>query len=245
MTLKDYHFAGQKTGESVILLIRRHWITVIWPLIFTGIVFIVPLFVLVFAISSLAPKFFGSEWFWVATLVWTLFGVFFVIYNWLDWYLDIFLVTSLRIIDITQNGLFHRQVGETPLDNVQDVIYEIKGIVPMILNFGNVTIHTAGPSGNIVFEEVARPQEVQRFLLNEVDAYKDANSEKHATPGDLLQIMLAHERNRLLTEAGNTPSPEGTVPTSVQPLASVEHTLPRLEFESPTTFPDSIPDPEG
>lgn len=193
----NYHFSGQKAGEDVLLLVRRHWVTFVKPFFYTIIVFVVPLIAWVFIFFTL-PFNFPENAFWIGALVWGLLGVFFVVYNYLDWYLDIYIITTSRIIDITQNGLFHRHVGETYLDNVQDVQYEISGIVATLFNYGNVQIHTSGPSGDIMFEQVHRPQEVQRYLLQQVERYKDENNEKLATPEDLLDLMLSHERKRLL-----------------------------------------------
>jgi uncharacterized membrane protein YdbT with pleckstrin-like domain len=183
--------------------------------LFTIGVFVVPLIVWTYLYFQVFT--FAAEIFWVATIVWGLMAVFFIVYNYLDWYLDIYLVTSQRIIDITQNGLFHRQVGESPLDNVQDVIYEIKGIIPTLFNYGNVKIHTAGPSGDIVFEQVKDPQGVQRYLLQQVEAYKDANTEKVATPEDLLHMMLSYEREKLLKQGGAPKSAESAgLPASAE-----------------------------
>ncbi|HNT29519.1 MAG TPA: PH domain-containing protein [bacterium] len=200
--MSEYTFKGQKEGEHVVLLLRRHWLTHLKPLLFTFVVFIVPLIAWFIIVTKLFTGIPG-EVIWIAALVWFLLGAFFFVYNWLDWYLDIYLVTNQRVIDITQNGLFHRTVGATSLDNVQDVIYEIDGIIPTILNYGNVIIHTAGPTGDIIFEEVAHPQDVQEKIMVEVECFKDANCDTPATPEDLLVMMMDHERKKI--EASETP----------------------------------------
>jgi len=216
MYTPNYHFSGQKEGEQVILLLRRHWLTFLGPFLFTIGVFIVPLIVWTYIFFNVFS--FAAEIYWVAAIIWGLIALFFIVYNYLDWYLDIYLVTSQRIIDITQNGLFHRQVGESPLDNVQDVIYEIRGIIPTLFNYGSVKIHTAGPSGDIQFEQVHDPQGVQRYLLQQVEAYKDANTDKVATPEDLLQMMLTYEREKLLKQgaAAKAAEPAIGIPATVE-----------------------------
>ncbi|OIP96147.1 hypothetical protein AUK40_05290 [Candidatus Wirthbacteria bacterium CG2_30_54_11] len=201
MAEKKYTFKGQKPGEEVVLLLRRHWITQIKPLGFSLVVFLVPIVMWLWVSLQLDFLSIPGQYVWGAALVWAAFGIFFVVYNYLDWYLDIYLVTNLRIVDVTQDGLFHRTVGESPLDHVQDVIYEIKGIMPTMFNYGNVIIHTSGPSGDIVFEEVYKPQEVQRLLFDQADHYKDINTEAPATAEDLLQLMLDHERQNLASGA--------------------------------------------
>lgn len=194
---RQYTFKGQKEGEEVILFLRRHWMTHLTPLFVSLVVFIVPLVTVFILVYQYNLSFIPDQIIWFGIFIWFLIGVFFFIYNWLDWYLDIFLVTSIRIIDIDQHGLFHRTVGEASLDKVQDVIYEIKGIRQTLFNYGSVIIHTGGPTGDIVFEDVHDPQQVQRLLITEVERYSDENSEKIATPEDLLSIMLEHERKRI------------------------------------------------
>jgi len=197
MATKHYTFKGQKPGEEVVLLLRRHWLTQLKPLGFSLIVCLVPLALWFWITQQLDFIDIPGQYIWGAALVWAAFGFFFIIYNYLDWYMDVYMVTNFRIVDVTQNGLFHRTVGEAPLDHVQDAVYEIKGIWPTILNYGNIIIHTSGPSGDIMFEEIAHPQDVQRLLLDHVDHYKDANTEAPATAEDLLQLMLDHERQNL------------------------------------------------
>ncbi len=195
---KDYRFTGQKDGEQVLLMLRRHWITFLAPLSLTLVIFIVPLLAWLFFFPQLNLVTLSTETLLLGAAIWTFLAFIFGLINFLDWYLDIYLVTNMRVIDITQNGLFHRKVGETTLDHVQDVIYDINGIIPTIFNYGDVKIHTAGPSGDIDFEQVHAPQEVQRYLLKEVDDYKETKAEKIATPEDLLNMMLSHEKAKLL-----------------------------------------------
>jgi hypothetical protein len=201
MSHTNYHFEDQRPDENVILLLRKHWLTHLLPLVSLIIVFIVPILTWFLVINQL-PFFedLSTQVVVLGAVVWFLLGIFFIAYHWLDWYLDIYVVTDQRVIDITQNGLFHRIVGETSLDNIQDVIYEIKGFKQTLFNYGNVMIHTAGPSGDIVFEEVEHPQRVQRVLLEAAEHYKDLNNDSPATPEDLLNLMLGHQRERILKE---------------------------------------------
>jgi hypothetical protein len=236
MGQKEYRFANQKEGEKVLLLLRRHWTTVFGPLFFSIVIFVVPFiawFLLFYQLHIFDLPFKAM---WIGALAWFCLGGFFVVYNYLDWYLDIYLVTNIRIIDITQNGLFHRIVGETSLDHVQDIIYEVKGILPTLLNYGNITIHTAGPTGDIVFEEVSNPHRVQRYLMSEIESYKDAHADKVATPEDLLSIMLQHEKERILQTARLEAAAENA-PLSPPPAP------PQIDTAEPKALPDNTKNP--
>lgn len=93
-----------------------------------------------------------------------------------DYYLDIDIVTSDRILDITQKGLFGRSIAELDLTRVQDVNSEIKGIIPTLLDYGTVLIQTAATEENFKFEQVPHPHKVRQRILElaAVDRRKEA-----------------------------------------------------------------------
>ncbi len=82
-----------------------------------------------------------------------------------DYYLDIDIVTSDRVIDIAQKGLFGRSIAELDLTRVQDVHSEIKGIVPTLLDYGTVTVQTAATEENFVFEQVPHPHKIRQRII--------------------------------------------------------------------------------
>jgi len=63
---------------------------------------------------------------------------------WMDFYLDMWIITTKRIIDIEQRGLFSREISEIPLIHIQDITMEVRGIVRTFLKFGTIRIQTAG-----------------------------------------------------------------------------------------------------
>lgn len=90
----------------------------------------------------------------------------------LDYYLDLWIVTNDRIMNIEQHGLFGRTVSELDLTKIQDVTSEIKGIIPTLFNYGDVHIQTAAEEKRFVFEEVPNPHEVRKGILDLIDEDK-------------------------------------------------------------------------
>ena len=84
--------------------------------------------------------------------------------SWLDYYLDIWIITNKRVIDIEQKGLFSRIIAEHELSRIQDVSSEVHGILPTLLFYGNVQIQTAAEEQLFIFENVPRPQELARKI---------------------------------------------------------------------------------
>lgn len=84
----------------------------------------------------------------------------------LDYYLDLWIVTNDRIMNIEQNGLFGRTISELDLTKIQDVTSEINGIIPTIFNYGDVHIQTAAEEKRFVFEQVPNPHEVRKTIID-------------------------------------------------------------------------------
>ncbi len=104
----------------------------------------------------------------------------------MDYYLDIDIVTNDRILDINQHGLFGRTISELDLTRVQDVLSETKGIIPTLLSYGRVEIQTAAKEENFIFEQVPDPHGVRQRILElaALDRKKEARDIMNgATPG--------------------------------------------------------------
>lgn len=133
-------------NEKVILVIRKHW----WVLARQTIAFIVLILIPPLALTFLplaAQNFDPAVVEPIANFVLSVYiMILFIFFTllWMDYYLDMWIITSERIIDIEQQGLFNREVSEIPLQSVEDVTIEIKGIIETFLKFGTIRIQTAG-----------------------------------------------------------------------------------------------------
>lgn len=162
-------FPGKLQDERVMLYIRRHWIVLcsiigrlaILAFVPIGIYFILLQTLLIsferFSVSYLLAVF-GFSLYYLSILL-------FSYHDWLDYHLDLWIVTNLRIINIEQRGLFSRVVSEQDIDRVQDVTSEVHGKLATVLNFGNVHIQTAGEQKRFVFEQIANPQNIVKEIL--------------------------------------------------------------------------------
>ena len=79
-------------------------------------------------------------------------------------HLDVWTVTTDRVINREQNGLFNRVVSEMDLYRIQDVTAEQKGFFPTILHYGNVYIQSAGVKERFIFEQVPSPYRVAKII---------------------------------------------------------------------------------
>ena len=163
-----HHLPGSTLEEHRIHTMRAHWITLV-PIFLAGL--------LVFVLPPLAyegfllyrPDIFDDPThftlFVLGASIFFLFGLLFVFQTFIDYWLDVFIVTDKRILDIEQKGLFHRTVSELRLYRVQDVTAEVKGFLHTIFDYGDIYIQTAGERERFEFIDVAHPNQMAKTVL--------------------------------------------------------------------------------
>lgn len=120
----------------------------------------------------------------LAASIYYLYVWIFMFRAWLDYYLDVWFVTTQRIVSIEQKGLFNRMVAEQKLFRIQDVHAEVKGIIPTFLDYGDVIIQTAGTEVVFIFREVPHPHQVARNLVKLVE-WDKRNHQKQIEPQEI------------------------------------------------------------
>jgi membrane protein YdbS with pleckstrin-like domain len=160
-------FQNQEQGEKVILLLRQHLVTQIFPLFFILIMIILP-FLTIWVINSVVTlsnfiNLTASEMFF-ALAVWYLiiFGLTFE--RFLLWYFNVYLVTSERIIDVDFFGIAFKRISECRLAQIQDVTSASSGPVETFFDYGNVYIQTAAENPEFEFHSVPLADEVVRQI---------------------------------------------------------------------------------
>lgn len=154
-----------RSGEMVEKVIRRHWIVFVvmgmyafWGLIFT--------LILPFVLGM------GAIGFLAITIFWLFYSLFLYI-NWVNYELDIFVITNNRIICVEQHSFLNRTVGETTLDKVQEVDVQTKWLLANLLDYGTLRIMTAGSSQSFDMTYSPTPLKNSRYINNIVDRYRD------------------------------------------------------------------------
>lgn len=158
------------SSEQVLMRLRQHWV------IFARQAFIYLLFLaLPFGLWWLQQRFLpelfldstsfmtiAMELLMSAYLLFVLQAFFTA---WVDYALDVWIITNQRVLNVVQSGLFHRTVSELDLGNIQDVSSNIKGVFSTMFNFGTITVETAGEQDHFVFPNLPHPEQVAKKLL--------------------------------------------------------------------------------
>ena len=141
-------------GEYIVTIARKHWWSIFTWLLGSIVISFLPLifgavFVSVFAtlpdITNIV-YIIGLFYTIYLALVWIMFFV-----EWTDYYLDVWVVTNQRIVDIEHNGLFARDVATVKLNEVEDITTDVSGILSTFLKLGTITVQTAASKNEFEF----------------------------------------------------------------------------------------------
>lgn len=153
--------------EKKLAVFRRHWIVMLFEFIVFICIALLPVGILLamilFSEFEILPQM--HRFFFVLTTIWILFVwiAFFVVYT--NYYLDVWIITNKRLIDVEQKGLFTREISTVRIENIQDAISNVSGIFQTMFNYGEVHVQTAGAEREFVIYDVKNPKEVKDKIM--------------------------------------------------------------------------------
>lgn len=161
-------FEGQREGEQLLFVFRRHVIAMrkgFWLLLIPFVISSIPVFI------------------WPTTAAVYLFpvaglgtGLLLFLYHFLMWYYTIYIVTDQRLRQITQKGFFGKDVVELGLSKIQSISYNIPGFGGEILGFGTIVIQTY--VGDLIINKVEHPEKIYNKLQDAVAAVESTGEPK-------------------------------------------------------------------
>lgn len=172
-------------NEHVLISLRKHPLILVGELIPFAILDYLPYLLPTFAryIQSMNPDvaipylsglMFGNPWFdFVVGIYWLFvwmgaFGVF------TNYFLDQWVVTNERIIDINQIDFWNREISSLFLNRIQNVETEIDGFFHTLFGFGTVSVESAGAEvGRVKMQGLARPNHVRDLILHEIAKFHE------------------------------------------------------------------------
>lgn len=184
--------------ETILIQVRKHWfilfmqllgvlIAAVFPFVFGGILSMTPAFAAIpVNINSALVVALYTCWLifsWMA-----LFGV------WTNYYLDVWTITNKRLVKVDQQGLFNRDTGSFRLERLQDINVSVHGIIPTLLEFGDIQAETASEDRSFVARGIPKPQELKALILKAAD---DITFTTPSQNGQLTAAAPAHVNDGL------------------------------------------------
>ncbi len=162
----------RKPYENIQVIIRKHWLILFFKIfqfaVLLGIGFVAyTMGSDYFSVNSGAQEL-GAFLFAVYVLV--VWQVFFI--GVMDYFLDTWIITDHRVIDILQHGFFKRDISELRYSSIEDITVKIQGFIPTIFNYGDVIIQTAAEIGEFKFENIPYPNQIKDLVFKMGDQFK-------------------------------------------------------------------------
>ncbi len=177
---------NQGANETVVLFLRRHWMDLVRIAFFTFFLLLIPLaiyaFLWYFQIPLLDHPILGPI-ITLSSAIYLLVVYLITITEITDYWLDVWLVTTERVINIEQHGLFNRLISEVGLDLIQDITSETKGLLETFLTYGDVYVQSAGEKVRFRFKNVDNPDEVKLQISALVTACQTKHVHSHPEVG--------------------------------------------------------------
>ena len=190
---QKFHFKEVGNNENIIKVIHRNWFDILQQF------FII--FMMILALAGgflLLPLLFPNivqekDAYNLFIFMESTFLIFLWIYSffiWIDYYFDVWIITSDRIINIEQKGLFVRSVSELKFERIQDVTVEVGGIIPTVINYGDVFVQTAAETERFVFRQISDPYAVKDLIMS---LQRKQEAEETNELGEMIQKKIHDE----------------------------------------------------
>ncbi len=161
-------FPSQSLDEKVYIAVREHWVLLALRIVIWAF-FVVLLIVFYMFGPEAVPGLFEGTGALITKLVTEVYLmmlalsllIIFVLY-----YLNLHIITSVRIVDIDQSGLFHHEISELNIDKIEDVTSETNGVLGNIFDYGTVYVQTAGAKERFEFTNVPDPAKLVKIILD-------------------------------------------------------------------------------
>lgn len=177
--------------EQILLWLNKHWIILTRDIIGTVLAGVLPIFGVTFLISSGITTGLNPALLTFLLALWLIAVWMSLVIVWTNYYLDVWIVTDKRIINVEQLALFRRDVTTLRYERLQDATVKYNGFISEMFDFGTLKIQTAGfDTHEMEFEGIPHPEEVKRMIFDQVDKSAEGHQQSH---GFKAQAHLNHD----------------------------------------------------
>ncbi len=179
-------FAHPDFGENQKIW-RKHWWALVTKITSPALTFFI--LIILWSAASLILGF--NIWFDVLLGISLIANAVRLIWLFIDWENDLYVITDNRAVDIEKVPFIREHRREASLDKIQDVRYLQEGFIATRLDFGNVRLETAGGIGEFTFDSVPHPRQVQIEIFKRMERFhrEAAREEKKKRAEELINLL--------------------------------------------------------
>ncbi|MBI2523864.1 PH domain-containing protein [Candidatus Peregrinibacteria bacterium] len=158
--------------EELQKIVHKHWIVILLAVLWPGASFL--LATVTIALLPYRP---------IVLLAggWAAFSIIWWIRNFFGEYLDAWIVTDAAIINVEWFGWFHRKSTRILYSDIEEVSYEIQGILATLFRYGTLSIERVATGSVVDLDYVKSPREVESMILRNMETYLHTKNLKDAT----------------------------------------------------------------
>lgn len=205
--LEAPEFKWLREDELVIFSERRHWIYLLrrttLPIFLLFILF--PLVSVLLGLGGPIATVFAVL---VGILLLAIVG--WIVWEYLNWRDDVFVLTTERIIHYERTWPVRESMEEAPLGNLEDINVVRSSFLANTLGFGDIILQTAGETVEIDLTGVRQPMRLRELIFREIER-------NQARDIVTLRSKIRDKLERRLRSEDLPPPPEPSPPSPVQP----------------------------
>jgi len=176
-------------GEEILFVCHKHWsqfLGHVLNVIFFG--FMLPW---VFFMMG-----FKSSFYLLLIALWTLIALVKLFYDWIDWYADVWLFTTMSIVVVEWHGVFSNTSQRIGYEDGEGLSFAIRGFWGTVMRFGDITLKVISGS-HVTMENARRPKEIELALMKCQADYLNQRNLAHSDGlKDMLSQMVAQHIRR-------------------------------------------------
>ena len=176
-------------GEKVLFVCHKHW-TQFLPKVL-NIIFFGFMFPWIFYFAGLKANLYV-----MVILLWMAAAFFRFVYDWVNWYADVWLFTNMTVIIVAWHGIFSNTSQRIGYEDVEGVAYTIKGFWGTVMRFGDATLQVLSGS-HVTMENARNPKEIELALMKHQSSFLSNRDMAHSDGlKQMLSQMMAHHLRR-------------------------------------------------
>jgi hypothetical protein len=227
MDIQQVFFPNQRNDEKIFVVARQHFILFLKNVFLIILLTVLPfIFILIlsqtlFSLNS-TNNIILRDVFYLAVCIYFLTELNFFMANWISYYYNILIVTDERLVEITQDGLFNRNINELSFERVQDISCHTHGFLSTLFNAGDIEVQTGASQPNFHLKNIPLAQDVTGIIGELVVQSKEGVPHRDRIPN--LPVIGIIESKYIYRD--------GKIP----PIMNLEMNLKDAESEANKTF---------
>ena len=171
-------YDGKDKDEEILYVVRESLLVYVPKVLFIIILLILPNYLLPY-ISKAALSgelLFTPDFIFILALFWYTVAIGLTIQLFDNWFFNVFIISTKKIVDFDVVGLSYNNISECTLQNIEDVTSRVKNNFGTVFDIGDVYVQTAAEVREFEFTNVDNPSSIRDIISDLV-----SNLKQHGT----------------------------------------------------------------